>query len=169
MSDLIELGAVAYRCRNSGAMRGFIFSLRKRKFVKGKITKVGVEYRIRYRLYPGRYLRFTWEGRSRCDPVDKVVVELIHVRKDGIKVLASAMWRLEVEEAIREENGFRYIVERYCLDGVPTIVVRFFESRPGYHGPPGIPNSVVYGKDEVEEVLRALRPGGIVYNTCSKG
>jgi len=125
-----------------------VYSLKRRKFVKpASIVKVCADYKVQYRLLPGRYLIFRYSYWSKRHPPRRITV---------------AHFIVEGGKSAKELGGVQIEFEKgEFLRGFPPQVVDFFEARPGYHGRPAwlSLSEKVYTEEEHARLLELVAKG----------
>jgi len=127
-----------------------LYSLKNRKFIKGYIKGSSSNGDIIYKVYPGRYLRVSYNYWNLADPPKKVEVELIQVREDGsVKTLKEV--RIE-------------FYDPEFLNRFPPQLKDLYERRPRYHTKPHlIPLfEKSYNQEENDRLLALLDGPNVV-------
>jgi len=123
-----------------------IYSVKSRKFVKGRYEGDEAGGEIVYRLYPGVYIQFSYEYRVEGDPWRRISMTMFRLKGNGER------------EALKEATiEFR---DRAFLGRFPEQVRDFFDARPGYHRPPTLDAAKVYGEEEHRRLVELLEGGG---------
>ena len=120
-----------------------VYSVKRRKFVKGYIKGDRVYGDILYKLLPGTYVFFEYFGWWRNDPPREIVATLFRIvrTEEGFRreTIASSVVRFYKEEFLR---GL----------GIPQLV-DFFEARPCYHCFPTLNFDKVYTEEENNRLI----------------
>jgi len=120
-----------------------IYSVKRRKFVKGYYKGSRTHGEILYKLLPGTYVWFEYFGWWRKDPPRELTVTLFKIVKDeeGFRrvTVASASIRFYKDEFLRS-LGIQQLVD-------------FFEARPHYHSYPGLDFEKVYSEEENNRLI----------------
>jgi len=120
-----------------------VYSIKRRKFVKGYYKGSRTHGDILYKLLPGTYIFFEYLGWWHNDPPREIVVTLFRITR--------------TEEGFKRERIASSIIRFYKEDfpkglGIPQIV-DFFEARPYYHSFPTLNFDKVYTEEENEKLL----------------
>jgi hypothetical protein len=123
-----------------------LYSLSRRKFIKGYYAGDRVSGDIKYKLFPGKYIRFTLFSWWRMDPPRKLTISLIEIERDG----------KEVREKVLATVTIKFYNSEFLQTiGVPQVI-DFYKARPGYHSRPGLDFAKVYSEEEHEKLLRLI-------------
>jgi hypothetical protein len=120
-----------------------VYSVKKRKFVKGYYKGSRTHGEILYRLLPGTYVFFEYFGWWRNDPPRELTVSLFRIEKsdEGFRRVTVVTARIRF-----------YNAEFLTGLGIPQLV-DFFEARPHYHRYPSLNFEKVYSEEENEKLL----------------
>jgi len=120
-----------------------VYSVKKRKFVKGYYKGSRTHGDVLYRLLPGTYIFFEYLGWWRNDPPRELTVRLFRIVKDaeGFKrvTIASACIRFYKDEFLKSL-------------GIPQLT-DFYEARPYYHSFPTLNFDKVYTEEENNKLI----------------
>ena len=120
-----------------------VYSVKRRKFVKGFLKGSSTHGDIIYRLLPGTYVFFEYFYWTKADPPRTLTVKLIALGADGsMKTLAALTIRFYSADFV---NQF------------PEQVRDFFAARPGYHSRPALNTDKVYTEEENEKLLNLIK------------
>jgi hypothetical protein len=148
--DLVEFRGSWQGTTNITSLRA-LYSIKKRKFVKGFFEGSRPHGDIVYRVLPGTYVVFDYHGWWRLDPPRQMRIEKVHLIKQGeervVKSLASVVIKF-------------YSKDGEFLKQFPPQVLDFFNARPGYHSRPSLNFEKVYSDEENQALLRLVERGG---------
>jgi hypothetical protein len=148
--DLVEFRGSWQGTTNITHLR-VLYSVKRRKFIKGYYQGSRPHGEILYRVLPGTYVVFDYHGWWRNDPPRQLRVEMIKLEKEG-------------EERIVKSLG-GVTIRFYSKDGeflkqFPPQIMDFFNARPGYHSYPSLNFEKVYSEEENQALLELLERGG---------
>jgi hypothetical protein len=126
-----------------------VYSVKRRKFVKGFYRGSRTHGEILYRLLPGTYIFFEYFGWWRNDPPRELTVTLFRIERD--------------EEGFRRRTIALRTIRFYRPEflsslGIPQLV-DFFEARPHYHSFPSLNFDRVYTEEDNERLLKFISEG----------
>ena len=141
--ELVEYKGCYQATTNIRRLR-LLYSLKNRKFIKGYVSGSRTGGDIIYRLYPGRYLEFSYDYWNKADPPRKIKIRMILISGEGIKTLSQVTIEFYSDE---------------FLSQFPPQVIDFFEARPpGYHIKPDLAPlfQKVYSEEEHDQLLKLV-------------
>jgi hypothetical protein len=148
--DLIEFRGSWQGTTNITYLRA-LYSVKRRKFVKGFFEGSRPRGDIVYRVLPGTYVVFDYFGWWRNDPPRQMRIEKIHLSKQGEERVVKSLARVDIKF---------YSKDGEFLKQFPPQVVDFFNARPRYHSRPSLDFEKAYSEQENQELLALLERGG---------
>jgi len=147
-NGLIEWAGEYQGTSNIHVLRA-LYSIKRRKFVKGFYAGNRVRGDIRYRIYPGRYIIFHYHSWWQQDPPRQLQLHLVDInKKEETKAIASV--------TVIASVALEFYKPEYLGNfGIPHLV-DFYDAVPGYHSYPGINFEKVYSEEENEKLLRFI-------------
>ena len=120
-----------------------VYSVKKRKFIKGFYKGSRTHGDILYRLLPGTYVFFEYLGWWRKDPPRELTITLFKIEKD-----AEGFRRVTIAK-----TEIKFYKEEFIKNlGIPQIW-DFFDARPHYHSYPSLNFDKIYSEEENEKLL----------------
>jgi len=135
---------------NYRALEAF-YSLRSRKFIRGRYVGLGLCGKILYKLYEGMYIRFTGGGSLRLDSQSRIDVCLVRVSCQDNKTSIE-----EVACAVVEYESPWWLKTSVMI---PRQVFDFFEALPSYRCYPRLDTYRVYSLGQHIELLKFIQSG----------
>jgi len=132
--NLIEIKGYYQGTTNTRHL-SLVYSVKNRKFVKGFLDGSSTHGYIRYRLFPGKYIKIYYDYWNKADPPNKVEVSLISIEEDG------------KEKELKSVCVHFYNCE--FLKRFPPQLMDLYEKRPGYHRKPAV--HLLFTKQYTEE------------------
>jgi len=148
-SSLIEVKG-GYQGTTNVRRLSLLYSLKNRKFIKGYVDGTSTHGDIIYRVYPGRYLKISYNYWNKDDPPKRLEIELIQVKEDGsVKIL--------------KETRIEFYDESF-LDRFPSQLRDLYERRPHYHAKPYLQPlfEKVYSEEENSMLLSLLDKANVI-------
>jgi hypothetical protein len=119
-----------------------LYSMKKRKFIKGFYKGNRVKGGIFYRVYPGRYIVFYYHSWWQNDPPREMQLSLVNINSEKTEMIA---WvRLEF-----------YKPEFLSSFNLPQLT-DFYDAVPGYHSYPSLNFEKIYSEDENNKLLKFI-------------
>jgi hypothetical protein len=140
--ELIEWAGVYQGTSNIHKLRA-LYSMKKRKFIKGFYAGNRVHGDIRYKVFPGRYIVFYYHSWWQNDPPRQLQLSLVDI-KDKDKTNIIAWVRLEF-----------YKPEVLSSFNLPQLT-DFYDAVPGYHSYPRINFEKVYSEEDNDKLIRFI-------------
>jgi hypothetical protein len=120
-----------------------VYSIKRRKFVKGFYRGSRTHGDILYKLLPGTYVWFEYLGWWRNDPPRELTVELFRIVRDN--------------EGFKRKTVARTTIRFYKPEFLKSLnlpqILDFFEARPHYHSYPSLNFEKVYTEEENERLI----------------
>jgi hypothetical protein len=126
-----------------------IYSVKRRKFVKGYYKGSRTHGEILYRLLPGTYVFFEYFSWWRNDPPRELTLTLFRIEKD-----AEGFRRVVLATSTVKFYNPEFLVGL----GIPQLV-DFFDARSHYHAYPTLNFEKIYSEEENEKLLNFVMSG----------
>jgi hypothetical protein len=149
--DLVEFRGSWQGTTNITYLRA-LYSIKRRKFIKGFYEGSRPHGDIVYKVLPGTYVVFDYHGWWKLDPPRKITVEMVKLERGE-------------EGSARSQRLASVVIKFYSKDGeflkqFPPQIIDFFNARPGYHSYPSLNFEKVYSEEEERALEELLRRGG---------
>jgi hypothetical protein len=148
--ELVEFRGSWQGTTNITSLRA-LYSVKRRKFIKGYYQGSRPHGEILYRVLPGTYVVFDYHGWWKLDPPRRLRVEKVYIGKEGEERVVKSLAAVEIKF---------YSKDGEFLKQFPPQVLDFFEARPGYHSYPSLSFEKVYSEEENQALLELLERGG---------
>jgi hypothetical protein len=140
-NELIEWAGEYQGTSNIHRLRA-LYSIKKRKFIRGFYKGNRVHGDILYRIYPGTYIVFDYHSWWQRDPPRRLQLVIVDIRKDEAKAVASAKIEFYKSDFLSSFN-------------LPHLL-DFYNAVPSYHTYPSLDFDKVYSEEENERLLKFI-------------